>query len=319
MMEVFPTFFNMTGARVVVFGTGQDAVRKIRLLLRTEAEIVSIGTPGADWPASEFMHIGQYPFEEAASWISGATFSIVAEENAPDREKAIDLVRKHRVSLNVVDHKGLSDFIIPSFVERGKFVAAVSTSGAAPVVGQRMRAQIEMGIPVAMENALEIAAGVRAAVRIRFTKPNERRAFWGKFADAVFARADAGPFGQDELNYIFDLTARKISSDIIPSVGVLSISQLKSTDDVTLGTYKFLQSCDIAIIETGVGSDWIDLIRRDAVREIVPSPNLPGSLMKILESSGKVQSVCVLGRDVDVASDIELACKHFDVRVLPLR
>ncbi|MEL6577965.1 MAG: NAD(P)-dependent oxidoreductase, partial [Pseudomonadota bacterium] len=41
-MKTFPMFLQMAGRRVVVFGGGEQAAQKTRLMLKTEAEIVIV-------------------------------------------------------------------------------------------------------------------------------------------------------------------------------------------------------------------------------------------------------------------------------------
>ena len=42
-MRQFPAFFNLEGARVVVFGDGEEAARKLRLLVSSPADLVLVG------------------------------------------------------------------------------------------------------------------------------------------------------------------------------------------------------------------------------------------------------------------------------------
>lgn len=41
-MKTFPMFLKMAGRRVVIFGGGEQAAQKTRLMLKTEAEIVVV-------------------------------------------------------------------------------------------------------------------------------------------------------------------------------------------------------------------------------------------------------------------------------------
>ena len=42
-MRQFPAFFNLESARIVVFGDGEEAARKLRLLVSSPAELVLVG------------------------------------------------------------------------------------------------------------------------------------------------------------------------------------------------------------------------------------------------------------------------------------
>lgn len=318
-MEVFPAFFDMIDARIVVFGTGQDAIRKIRLLQRTEAEIIVIGSPGEDWPSEEFSGLACLALPEAEATLPGARFSIIAESDDAARTRAIALARAHHLPINVVDHRGLSDFIIPSFVDRGKLVVAVSTSGAAPVLGQRIRARIEHSLPAAMREILDLAASIRETVQTRYPDARDRRAFWGRFADALPTFAAVDVFESSHADAL--LQAAFSGAPVNPhiDVAILSIAELGSTDQLTLGAFRVMQGCDLAVIETGIDPNWLDLIRRDAERFPSEPSRLSETLIAHLRQRQAPLSMLVLSRQADPRPAVAQACEGLDARIRSLR
>ena len=103
-MKVFPTFFRMDGAQIVVFGGGEEARRKVRLLAKTPAKITVF--TGADIEpgfAEEFAgRITISPFENIGPALDVAKFVIIACRFDENMQKAYDLVRQYGLPVNVV-------------------------------------------------------------------------------------------------------------------------------------------------------------------------------------------------------------------------
>ena len=318
-MEVFPAFFDMIDARVVVFGTGQDAIRKIRLLKRTEAEIIVIGSPGMDWPDEEFSDLVFSSLPEAENALPGARVAIIAENDEAARERAIALARAHHLPVNVVDHRSLSDFIIPSLVDRGKLVVAISTSGAAPVLGQRIRTRIENSLPAAMREILDLAASIRETVQTRYPDARDRRVFWGRFVDALSKFADVDAFDSSDADALLEAAFSDAPVQSQIDVAILSIAELGSTDELTLGAFRVMQNCDLAVIEPGIDPNWLDLIRRDAERIPSDPSRLPETVIAHLRHRQPPLPMLVLSRQADPRPAIEQACQGLAIRIRSLR
>ncbi|MEO1101531.1 MAG: NAD(P)-dependent oxidoreductase, partial [Pseudomonadota bacterium] len=111
----------MDGAHVVVFGDGEEAVRKIRLLEKTPVDVRQF----ADASVSG-----------ARDALKGAAFSIVAVADDDLADVAIAMVREAGVPLNAVDRPEHCDFTVPSILDRGDLVAAIGSGGAAPVLAK---------------------------------------------------------------------------------------------------------------------------------------------------------------------------------------
>jgi len=122
----FPAFFNMENARVVVFGGGEEARRKVRLLAKTAAHItVVVGNEIDGAFAEEFAgRVTIAPQTQAGQALDAARFAIVACRIDVNIEKAITWARQYGVPINVVDRPELCDFTVPSMMGRGPLTAA---------------------------------------------------------------------------------------------------------------------------------------------------------------------------------------------------
>ena len=141
-MRYFPLFLDLRDRRAVVVGGGEEALRKVRLLLKTEAsdrrslppahpELDGAGQP---WPRRLARHDASQP-----CMLDGA--ALVYRRRRPALEEAVSAAAQTRgIPVNVVDRADLSTFITPADRRPRSGGVAIGTEGAAPVFGQGIRA-----------------------------------------------------------------------------------------------------------------------------------------------------------------------------------
>lgn len=263
-MRQFPAFFNMDDARVVVFGGGEEARRKVRLLARTPAQItVIIGKDIDSGFAQEFAgRITIAPQAEAGAALDVARFAIVACRIDANTDQAITWARQYGVPLNVVDRPDLCDFTVPSIMDRGDIVAAVASGGSAPVLTKSIRAKLEAITPARIGDLAELAGRMRDEVKEKLPDAGQRRQFWeqalnGKAADLAYAgHLDAAEQAmRDAL-----ATGRR------PGVVHLVGAGPGDPELLTLKALRLLQEADIVYYDRLVSDEILNLIRRDADR-----------------------------------------------------
>jgi precorrin-2 dehydrogenase/sirohydrochlorin ferrochelatase len=160
-MESFPAFYPLKGLRVVIAGDGEGAEAKARLLAGSPAEVVRVR--------------GEAAFDPAA--YAGAGLIFVASYDPDVIAAAVPAARSAGAPLNVVDHPELSDFHTPAIVDRGSVVAAIGTSGGAPLMAALLRAEIETRIPAGAGRIAALLGERRKALRRAFPDLALRRAF----------------------------------------------------------------------------------------------------------------------------------------------
>ncbi len=290
-MDYFPAFFDMLATPVLVVGGGEDALRKVRLMIRTKAIVYVHAEESPEWSEAVLGSVQLVSRSEIERLAADLAFAIIAEEDDACRIEWFNWAKGHRIPVNVVDHKGLSDFIVPSLIDQGKFTAAFTSGGAAPVLARDIRAELERRLPANLDGILEAASGARAAALIRYPDGRERRAFWQRLSALVMAQADAGPRdGVDMIKAAFD-------ADHVPprwEMREIELPRSLSTDDLTLGAYRDMQTCDFALIEDGVPGDFLNLLRRDAVRQTFDSPKALQELVAEHRQHSEAASLVVL-------------------------
>jgi len=169
-VDIFPVFFRMDDAAVAVFGGGETARRKVRLLAKTPA-VIHVFADTLDGPfRGEFGEaVNWHPLRTAAKILRDCRFAIIAEEGEGAALAAFQLARASGVPVNSVDRKAWCDFTVPSIMDRGRVVGAIATGGAAPVLAKQLRAAMEEATPPGVAALSAWAAGLRAAVRLHAT------------------------------------------------------------------------------------------------------------------------------------------------------
>ena len=267
-MRQFPAFFNMDHANVVVFGGGEEARRKVRLLAKTRAHItVIVGNEIEGAFAEEFAgRVTIAPMEQAGQALDVARFAIVACRVDENVEKAITWARQYGVSLNVVDRPELCDFTVPSILDRGAIVAAIGSGGAAPVLAKNVRAKLESLVPQGAGELAVLAESLRPEVKAAFKTGEERRAYWedvlnGKAAELAYAGDLEG--AKIEMRRRIDERAMSATS-----LGVVHIVGAGPGDPelLTLKAFRLIQNADVVYYDRLVSPEIMDLVRRDADR-----------------------------------------------------
>lgn len=264
-MQTFPAFHTLKGQKVVIFGGGEAASRKARLAAAAGARIVFAArefepSVRVDWRERAELIEGQI----GAACLAGARLAFIAVDDAAEAAALARLARAAGVPVNAVDRPELSDFLTPTIVDRGDIVVAISTGGAAPVLGRRLREKIEALLPDRLSALAAFARSFRGAVAAQIA-PAHRRAFWESFFDGPLAsRVLAGD----------DASAREAMIETINrphavrDAGVVHIVGAGPGDPelLTLKALRLLQSADVIFYDRLVGDGVLALARRDALR-----------------------------------------------------
>lgn len=267
-MRLFPAFFYTDNTRVTVFGGGEEARRKVRLLAKTTFKItVVIDTEIEPGFAEEFAgRITISPRDMAGQALDRSKFAIVACRTDQNNEQSIIWAREYGIPINVVDQPEECDFTVPSILERGEIIAAVGSGGAAPVLAKRVRTSLEALLPQNMGPLSEIARDFRPRVYEVLDDGAKRRQFWEAALNGVPADlALDGKFDEAEaaLEALLQETAAPDNN-----LGLVHIVGAGPGDPelLTLKAFRLIQNADIVFHDRLVSDEIMDLVRRDATR-----------------------------------------------------
>ncbi len=264
-MQTFPAFHNLAGRKVVILGGGEAAARKARLAAAAGARIVFAArefAPSlrAEWGGRAELIAGRV----GAACFADASLAFIAVEDDAEAAALARLARAAGVPANAVDRPELSDFLTASIVDRGDIVVAISTGGAAPVLGRRLREKIEALLPARMSALAVFARAFRSAVASRIA-PEFRRTFWENFFDGpLAARVLAGDVAGAREATIEAINRPQTGRE----TGVVHIvgAGPGAPELLTLKALRLLQSADVIFYDRLVGDGVLALARRDALR-----------------------------------------------------
>jgi uroporphyrin-III C-methyltransferase / precorrin-2 dehydrogenase / sirohydrochlorin ferrochelatase len=260
-MRYFPVFFDLHEARVVVVGGGEEALRKVRLLLKTKANIEIIASSLHQELAAN-DRVKWLSRKYVAKLLDGAKL-VYSADAALNAQVSAD-AQARNIPVNAVDQAEISTFIVPSIVDRDPVVIAIGTEGAAPVLAQGIRARIDAMLPARLGGLASRAQKLREHVAGIVPHGNRRRAFWqdfffGNLRDAFFA---------DDKKGFADAYKGALTREGKPAVGAVSLVGAGPGDPelLTLKAQRKLQEADVIIYDRLVSDAVLEMSRRDAVR-----------------------------------------------------
>lgn len=281
-MNHLPIFLNVAGRRVVLVGSGEAALAKLRILARSSAAIAiyaPLAEPSLARAAAE-AGIALHPRLPEPADLGGAALVYAASGDADTDARIARLARNAGVPLNVVDNLEASDFITPAIVDRAPVTVAIGTEGAAPVLARAIKTDLESRLPQGL-GALARAGKLFRHAAEAIPQGRRRRDFW---ADYYF---HTGPevleaAGEGLLDHALrDLLARHLAQAPRPGRVDLVGAGPGDPELLTLRARRLLDAADVVIHDRLVPQPILDLARREAI--FVPvgkqgfSPSTPQS------------------------------------------
>ena len=262
-MRYFPMFLDMRERRVVVVGGGEEALRKVRLLLKSEAIVTLVADrlhPELDGLVSHGA-VAWLGTRFEAGMLDGAALVFVAADAA--LEAAVSTASQARgIPVNVVDRADLSTAITPAIIDRDPLVIAIGTEGAAPVLGQGIRQEIEAMLPPRLGALARRAVRLRARVAASFEAGAPRRDFWRRF---FFGALRDSFLGRDPAAFEAALAAALDGSPKSRTGRVALVGAGPGDPELlTLKAQRKLNEADVIVHDRLVGPGILEYARRDA-------------------------------------------------------
>jgi len=266
-----PLFFDLSGQRGVVAGGTAAAAWKAELLAAAGAD-VDVYAPGIDGEMAALIARGSEAGRirhQARNWdgeiLRDAQIAVADCASEAEAERFFNAAVAAGVPVNVIDKPAFCQFQFGSIVNRSPVVVAISTDGAAPILGQAIRRRIETLLPRTLGAWVALAKDIRAVVAERLAPGPQRRAFWERFADKALNGLRAHP--RAELETAIDAVA----NDIGATTGQVTLVGAGPGDPelLTLKAVRAMQSADVILFDDLVSRDVLELARREAKRMLV--------------------------------------------------
>jgi len=185
-MKYYPAYLDLRERPCVVIGGGAVAERKALALLEAGASVTII-SPALSPKLHELSESGkithlQKQYEEKD--LSGGFLVIAATDSAGVNTQVASACRKKHILANVASSPEESTFIVPSVVERGDLLIAISTSGTSPALAKKVRQDVEQRYGTEYEIFLEKLSALRKRVLEEVPDESKRRQVFQAIVDS---------------------------------------------------------------------------------------------------------------------------------------
>jgi uroporphyrin-III C-methyltransferase/precorrin-2 dehydrogenase/sirohydrochlorin ferrochelatase len=268
-----PLFHKLAGRRAVVVGTSDGADWKAELLAAADAEVVRLSEWTADDLRGTAIAIADLPEDEAEAFANAA--------------------RAAGAVVNVIDKPQFSDVQFGTIVNRAPVVIGISTDGAAPMLGQSIRARIEGVLPAGLSGWASAAKIWRRRLKERVADFADRRLFWERFVAKAWRDSERSPTDAD---------FEKLLEESAKGKGrvIFIAADPQDAELLTLKAVHALQSATVILYDKAISADVLELARREAKR----LPVRQGDALD-LASSGEI----VVRVTTGVATEEAAACE----------
>lgn len=264
-MEYFPIFLKLKDQKCLVVGAGEIASRKIELLARSGAIITVIAPEvcnSVKHMAAEYkLDIRKKEFSEKD--LNGSRLVVSATNRTAVNSRVADAANKHQIPVNVVDNPELCTFIFPAIIDRSPIIAAISSSGASPVLARLLRAKMESLIPSAFGKLARLAEKFRPAVKQQISNPDQRRIFWEKTLQGPIAELVLSGHEQDAERQLQQFLEQEEKQNNCGEVYLVGAGP-GDPDLLTFRALRLMQQADVIVYDRLVSPGILDLARRDS-------------------------------------------------------
>ena len=184
-MKYYPVNLDIRRQSCLVVGGGAVGTRKIKMLLDCGAS-VTVVSPEVTDPISVLAGENRIllklrPYQ--TSDLDGVFLVIGATDNKElNRAIHADAV-KHGKLCNIADQPDLCNFILPSIIERGDLIIAISTSGKSPAFARRLRKQLEVQFGPEYAEFIKLMGVVRKILLEQTHNPEAHRRVFESLID----------------------------------------------------------------------------------------------------------------------------------------
>ncbi len=176
----FPAFLDMGGRRIVLVGGGPNAERKAVRLIGHGAHIDVIAPQLSE---SLMASVKEHQLNHVertwqASDFEGACLVVAASDDRQSNVAIAEAARTAGCWVNAANQPEISNFLIPSLVDRSPLLIAVSSSGTSPVLARLLTARIDAFLPHTYSELGKLADRYRERIRESIGNWRQRRRFW---------------------------------------------------------------------------------------------------------------------------------------------
>lgn len=176
-MKYYPIYLDITNKRCIIVGGGDVAERKAERLLDFGAHVSVVGkslTPLLETMKREgrIEHV-EADYDEA--FLRDAFLVIGATDRDDINAKISRDCKNKGVLVNIVDDPEKCDFILPSIMQQGDLLIAISTGGKSPALAKKMRHELEKLYGPEYQTLVKVMGNLRERLVMKGQSSNENK------------------------------------------------------------------------------------------------------------------------------------------------
>ncbi len=164
MSPYYPVALNLRDRRVLVIGSGEEAEKKTKAMLRAGARITvvapHVGSLGESRAVTSMVHWYVRPFTPTD--LCGMEIAVLTERNEELAAAVRRACRARGVWLCAIDQPKYCDWIHMGMASAGSLQVGVSSGGAAPMLVRRLRDELQRAFDDRFVRFVERIAILRA-------------------------------------------------------------------------------------------------------------------------------------------------------------
>ena len=271
-MNFLPIFLNIQQYSILIIGGGHVAARKAELMIKAGGHL-EVCAPAMDarltflsehFPQQLRLSSGEVSIRDLDKLMQNRQLVVAATDDEQLNGQIAASCKTRHILCNVVDDGAAGSFIFPAIIDRDPVLAAVSSSGQAPVLTRLLRGKIEAAIPSAFGHLGNLATKYRTKVKQSLPNISKRRSFWeniltGTVAELVFS----GEQQQAEKLLERQLQSASQDSQTVGEVYLVGAGP-GDPDLLTFKALRLMQQADVVFYDALVSQPVLDLVKRDA-------------------------------------------------------
>ena len=265
--HTFPAFLDLTGKKVVLVGGGAQATRKARRLLSAGALLTTV----SEELSEEFRQLERIErvVHVQRPWslddFSDASLVVIATDDRQNNTHISEAAHASGCWVNVANQPEVSNFLIPSLIDRSPLLVAVSSGGRSPALARVLTARISAFLPANYGDLGKQVERYRERIRQQFTDWRQRRQFWERLLSGrVGELMLQGRLAQaDEA---MEQALHEHSSDAPQGEVYLVGAGPGDPDLLTFRALRLMQQCDVVLYDRLVSTSIMELVHPDAER-----------------------------------------------------
>lgn len=174
-MNSFPAFIPLSGRRVMIVGEGRETDEKTALFAGAPCELVRISADDAALRPETYAGAALVFIGDCDPAFAGAARAAAKLGGA--------------LLVNCIDRPALCDFFTPAIIDRGAVVGAVGSTGQAPGLARRLKAEIDARWPQGLERLAGLVAAMKMEARTALPDFDARRDYLESLLDSPAAEA----------------------------------------------------------------------------------------------------------------------------------